>query len=89
MAFRSDKERKRHAVIEIDEKLATCTKCGYMRDALNYYITTRSGSANVCLCDFCRMTQFANEKELYSYIKAKLSKRYAGTDAEIIKYLKH
>ncbi|MHA2501643.1 MAG: hypothetical protein ACXAE3_02040 [Candidatus Kariarchaeaceae archaeon] len=80
-------ERKNQPYIEIEEKTATCTKCRRLEDCHNYFVTSRSGGANVCICKFCEATQYANETELWSYVKAKLLKRYSGTDMTLRRLL--
>jgi len=82
------KERKKQPLIEIEEKHATCTKCRVMRDCYNYFIISRSGTANVCICQFCTEVQFANDTELFGYVKQKLLKRYNGSDPDLRKLLR-
>jgi len=81
------KDRKNLPIIEIEEKTATCTKCRHMDACNNYFVITRSGTANVCICQFCIDTQFANEVELFDYVKLKLLKRYHGKDMQLRKLL--
>tara|TARA_B100000287_G_C20664760_1_gene791379 strand:+ start:1603 stop:2007 length:405 start_codon:yes stop_codon:yes gene_type:complete len=83
-----DKEREKNYYIEIEEKTATCTKCHSMSNCQNYFVITKSGTANVCICNFCLKTQFANKNELMAYVKNKLLLRYKGFDKKLIQLLK-
>ena len=59
-----------------------------MSNCQNYFVITKSGTANVCICNFCLKTQFANKNELMAYVKNKLLLRYKGFDKKLIQLLK-
>jgi hypothetical protein len=81
--FRSERERDAAPVIEVDQKEATCTKCGYFATTTNYFVKSKTGTASVNICENCQLVQYANTMELLSYIRKKLNDRYHGDDSRI------